>query len=420
MHVRKSRFFRLILIAPLIGIIAGLAGTGLVLLLHFTQHLAFGYSQDAIISSTNFLNGVSAASPSRRLMSLIFAGLIAGFGWFFLYRYGRPLRSIKQALLAKNPFMPVVSTSIHVLLQIITIALGSPLGREVAPRELAAMFTICLTKKFNFNTDEIKILLACAAGAGLAAVYNVPLGGALFTLEVLLVHVSYQTVMLAFLISAISTGIAWVCIGHIIQYPLHLVYCLDLSFLVWALLVGPCIGLVAFYFHVLTERAAKKAPKNWHLPLFCSINFIVIGVLAIYFPAILGNGKSASFVGFNENTSMNFAITLLMLRIIVIYGSLRAGAKGGLLMPSFANGVLLAIIFGQLWGKVLPMSSFSNYGLVGGVAFLAAAQNMPITAIVLAFEFTRAEIPMLIPILLSVLGSLAVFLWMKSHFFKKN
>src|SRR5471032_3274207 len=180
------------LVVVLTGIGAGLGGMLLALLLHGIQHLAYGYSQDALISHESFLIGVSAASPERRILVLAICGLVAGLGWWAVYKYGRPLVSIKKAVSGDAPIMPPGSTTVHALLQIITVALGSPLGREVAPREIGAISAHWLSRRFDLTVRETQIMIACGAGAGLAAVYNVPLGGAVFVLEVLLGAFSWQ------------------------------------------------------------------------------------------------------------------------------------------------------------------------------------------------------------------------------------
>jgi H+/Cl- antiporter ClcA len=169
-----------------VGIASGVAGMGLGLLLRLVQHTAFGYSLHTIKSTESFVQGVSAASDSRRFLALCVCGAVAGVGWWLLYRFGRPLISIAQAVRENGPRMPFVATMIHAVLQIVTVALGSPLGREVAPRELAADFATWLSGRAGLDPGYTRIMIACGAGAGLAAVYNVPLGGTLFTLEVLL------------------------------------------------------------------------------------------------------------------------------------------------------------------------------------------------------------------------------------------
>src|ERR1700692_3236055 len=71
----------------LTGVGAGLGGMLLALLLHWIQHVAFGYSIQHVISSESFLDGVSGATPERRVLVLVICGLVAGLGWWTLYRF---------------------------------------------------------------------------------------------------------------------------------------------------------------------------------------------------------------------------------------------------------------------------------------------------------------------------------------------
>jgi H+/Cl- antiporter ClcA len=250
-----NQFTRFFIATLFTGCIAGLGGLLLVICLHAIQHIAFGYSLDLIISHISFYEGVSTASPIRRVIVLLGSGLVAGFGWWMLYHYGKPLVSIGQAIKAKKPYMPVVSTIIHAFLQIITIAMGSPLGREVAPREMGAMFSIWFSTRLKLNTDNIRVLLACGAGAGLAAVYNVPLGGALFTLEVLLRTFNRRMVLPALFTSILATLISRFGLGNEHQYQIFDMS-LSYSLLTWSLFTGPIFGITALWF----SRIVVSAP----------------------------------------------------------------------------------------------------------------------------------------------------------------
>lgn len=138
-------------------------------MLHFVQHLAYGYSLGEVISSESFLQGVNAAAPMRRVFVLTLCGMLAGAGWWALYRYSRPLISIKKAVQTPDQAMPLPETALHALLQIITVALGSPLGREVAPREIGSALASWLSHRADLTAEESRILIACGAGAGLTA-----------------------------------------------------------------------------------------------------------------------------------------------------------------------------------------------------------------------------------------------------------
>ena len=101
----RSPIVVLATVTVLTGIGAGLGGMLLALLLHWIQHLAYGYSTAHVISAESFLQGVSDSAPSRRLAVLSICGMVAGLGWWALYRFGSPLVSIPAAV-ADSPHRP--------------------------------------------------------------------------------------------------------------------------------------------------------------------------------------------------------------------------------------------------------------------------------------------------------------------------
>ncbi|MDN7426430.1 chloride channel protein [Burkholderia sp. AU45388] len=403
-----SPFARMAVVTVLTGLGAGLGGMLLALLLHAIQHLAYGYSLAHVIGPESFLTGVTAAEPLRRLAVLAGCGIVAGGGWWALYRYGRPLVSIRRAVRAADPRMPFVSTTVHALLQIVTVALGSPLGREVAPREIGSLLAGRFAHAARLTPDDCRLMVACGAGAGLAAVYNVPLGGAIFVLEVLLGTFELRALIVAVVTSAIAAVVAWIGLGNEHQYTVP-AFVLSTPLVAWSIVCGPLFGFAAYGFVRLTSRARANAPKDWRLPVFALLNFAVIGVLAMGFPQLLGNGKGPASLGFDGTLTIGFAATLLVLKVLIEAGSLRAGAEGGLLTPGLANGALLGVVLGGLWSAVWPGASLGGCALIGATAFLAASMQMPITAVVLMLEFTRANHDSLVPMLLAVAGSLVAY-----------
>jgi H+/Cl- antiporter ClcA len=392
----------------LTGIGAGIGGMSLALLLHFIQHIAYGYSVDVIISGESFLQGVNASPPTRRVSALATCGLIAGLGWWCIYRFGPPLVTIRKAVGAVDPRMPVITTTAHALLQIITVALGSPLGREVAPREIGAALAGWLSDRAGLAAEDSRIMVACGAGAGLAAVYNVPIGGALFALEVLLGTFNLSAVIIALVTSVIAALVAWIGLGDASQYTAP-PFAITPSLVIWSVVAGPVFGFAAYGFARLTSAARARAPRDWRLIVGCLGVFLVIGLLAIPFPQLLGNGKGPTQMGFDNELSIQLAATLLLLKLLATTGCLRAGAEGGLLTPGLAIGALLALLIGGLWNLACSDVPPGAFAIVGGAAFLASSMKMPITAIVLVVEFTHVDHDFLFPICFAVGGSIAVF-----------
>lgn len=393
--------------ALLIGIGAGLGGMGLALLLHLIQHLAYGYSVGAVIGHQSFLEGVSAAPPLRRVVILGLCGLIAGGGWWLVYRFARPLISIRKAVDGEDHRMPILATTGHALLQIVTVALGSPLGREVAPREIGALFAGWLSRRLGLSSGDCRILVACGAGAGLAAVYNVPLAGALFTLEVLLASFRLAAVIPAMATSVIAAMVAWGGLGDEAQYQVQH-FALSPSMVAWSLLAGPIFGLGGHWYSKLAAAARTRAPRDGRLFVWCLGAFLLVGLLAIPFPQLLGNGKGPTQLGFDNHLGAGLAAALLCLKLVATTAALRAGAEGGLLTPGLTIGALLAILLGSGWCLIFPAVPLGAFAIIGAATFLAASMKMPLTAVALLVEFTRVDHDFLFPMLFAVAGAMAV------------
>src|SRR6266481_9120663 len=315
--IRKPRWLILVLVTFATGIASGLGGMALALLLRLVQHIAYGLHTS--IARVSFLQEVTAASDLRRFLALCSCGAVAGIGWWLLYRFGSPLVSIAQAV-RKGGRMPFWATLTHAILQIVTVGLGSPLGREVAPRELGAALATKLCARANLTPECTRIMIACGAGAGLAAVYNVPLGGTLFTLEVLLETFSLPASVAALATCVMATLVAWLGLGNGLQYSVPPL-AISPPIIVWSLLVGPVMGAAAYLFVRVTEAARARAPRDWHLALWCALVFPIIGLLAIPFPQLLGNGKGVAQAGFDSEVGLTLAAKLLPPRVAVLVAS---------------------------------------------------------------------------------------------------
>ncbi len=199
----KNHLIRLIAVV-LTGILAGLSGMVLALILHAIQHRLLVTVTGRSSVRCHFYRASRSRPRPRRIVAIVAGGAVAGFGWWLLGRYGQRRVSIAAAVANPCVPMPAGTTTIHALLQIVTVALGSPLGREVAPREMGALGAGMVARKLRLLEDETRTLIACGAGAGLAAVYNVPLAGALFSLEVMLLSFSWEKTLAAMMTSAIA------------------------------------------------------------------------------------------------------------------------------------------------------------------------------------------------------------------------
>ena len=372
------------------GIIGGMVGIVLTEIMHTIQHLAYGYGSDGLYVS--FREGVSQASSARRIGVMAFCGTMVGLGWWLLKRHGRPQPSIKAVV--KNPLagFPFFETVSHALLQIITVGLGSPLGREVAPREMTAAFASVGVNRFGLGEDDARLVIACASGAGLAAVYNVPLASTLFILEAML---------------GLWTQQAVIGLGDVQQYhPTNL--SINTSLLWFSAIIGPILGAIAVFF----QRTAQKFPfikrDNVKIIPLAVCMFALIGVISIWFPEILGNGKAGNQLTFGGLTDWQHSLELTAVKWLVVLMALAVGAYGGLITPSMMLGSTIAFATATVWNSVFPEMSSESAAIVGAAVFLGVSLKMPLTAIAFILELTYAPVALLMPLCTGMAGAVWV------------
>ncbi len=401
---------KLAVITALVGIAGGVAGISVWLALQAIQFVAFGYPFGG------HREAADAPSGLNRFLALTAAGVLTGVAWWAIRRWAKPVVSVTAAVGGKR--MPALATVANAAVQILAVGLGASIGKEVAPREIGAWLSQLVTARAGLTARETRILVACGAAAGLAAVYDVPLGGALFAVEVLLGELTFATALPAFATSAIAAFTARLVIPDEVLYHVPAMH-MSPSLLVWALVVGPLLGFAGVGFVKLTNRLQGMAPKGWHLLVVLPVVFAMVGLIAVPFPEILGNGRALGLVAMNATTEapefaglspIVFLLLLAVIRTITTSATIGAGAVGGTLTPSIAIGSAAGAALGGLWVLLWPAdgSNLAAFAFVGAAAFLATTMRAPFTALVLVVEFTQEGTDILIPSLLAITGSVAV------------
>ncbi|WP_154097343.1 chloride channel protein [Microbacterium testaceum] len=386
-------------IATLItGVATGLAVLLLVWIVHSLEHLVWGHEEGP------FLDGL--AYPSVWWLPIVTvggAGVVAAVGWYLLRRFGRTLATVEQGV--DGARMPWWETLVDTVLQVGSVAMGASIGKEVAPRELSAMAGSKIVWWFGLDPRWRRILIASAAGAGLAAVYNVPLAGALFAVEILLAQFSVGAAVVALTVSAVATLVARPLVGDGSLYAVGSLE-VNASLIVAAVLIGPLMGWGATSFATITKKLSRFRPQGWKLLVVLPLTFTAVGALGAAFPLILGNGRALATAGFDLSQPALLLIALAVLKYVATTASLGSGAIGGTLQPSVAIGAALGAAAAAGWAFVWPGADGTALAIVAASAFLASNMRAPFTAIALIIEFTNTGFTLLLPIFLAVAGSL--------------
>ena len=456
-----------IVLGVLIGVGAGL----LTLLLYGVEHVLLGYIEGPE------LPGPFGVPAARRAISVTVGLSIAGIIWYLLRHKTTAVPSVKKAVAGKR--MPFWQTIAHVVLQIFIVGSGASIGREVAPRELGAMLAQRFCDLFHIEgVDGIdrRMVVAVAAGAGLGGVYDAPLAGMFFAVEILLVDVTIEKVAFGLGMSAIAAFVAVAIKGH----------CL---LMLGALICGAACGAGGALFRKGSQWAEAHKPTGKAILWQMTLAGLITGLMAIVVPQVMGNGRAAAQLGFStfipetagtagamqwassaaaspwnlltgggnvsdsasgggagsgmasfwamlqggsgpSGSVMNAGFPLSQSNIWMLLGvlaltfvakalvtlmTIRSGASGGVLQPGIALGSTLGAMLGLVWILMFPTDSVTVCALIGAASLLSASQQAPLMAMCLVMELSEAPITFFVPVGMAVATSSLISKWLLSR-----
>lgn len=380
----------------LTGIGTGLGAAALTRLLELIQHVAWKGSP------TNILEAAQHASALRHVMVLLCGGVLTGVGQLLL----KQLTSANgiettAAIWLYAGRMPALRTLGSAVLSIFAVGMGASLGREGAPKQAGAVFANFFSDQGSLSDEQRRLLVSCGAGAGMSAAYGVPLGGALFALEVMRGKLALRYVLPAVFASMLATGVSWIALPNAPTYNIPS-YSTSASVIVWAVLMGPIAGIASVGYVRLIRRADQNKPKGWQRLIVPVIALGLVGVVSIWFPQILGNGKDLSQLLFTNEVAPLLLLSLLFLKPAATAICIRGGIPGGLFTPSLTAGALLGAVLGHAWSWVWPGVSPGLFAILGAGAVVAATTQGPISAVVLMMELTGRDRSFILPLLIIV------------------
>jgi chloride channel protein, CIC family len=380
----------------LTGIGTGLAAAGLTRLLELIQRLAWHGS------ATNVLEAAQHASIARHVIVLVAGGVLTGLGQVLL----KQLTSANgiettAAIWLYAGRMPALQTLGSAVLSIFAVGMGASLGREGAPKQAGAVFANFFSDRGSLSDEQRRLLVSCGSGAGMGAAYGVPLGGALFALEVMRGKLALRYVLPAVFASLIASGVSWLFLPNAPTYIIP-AYTSPASVIVWAVLAGPIVAIASVGYVRLVRWAYQNKPKGWQRIITPAIALGLVGVVSIWFPQILGNGKDVSQLLFTGQVAPGLLLALLFLKPAATAICIRGGTPGGLFTPSLTAGALLGAVLGHAWSWLWPGVSPGLFAILGAGAVVAATTQGPISAVVLMIELTGRDRSFILPLLIIV------------------
>lgn len=241
--------------------------------------------------------------------------------------------------------------------------------------------------------------MACGGGAGLAAVYNVPLGGAVFAAEILYGSFTLPTILPALACSFIATIVAWIGLGNGPTYADIPSFHFSGSLMVWSVPAGCVIGILAVLYVRLIGWISHHRVSGTSVLWIMPAAFTLVGVVGIWYPQLFGNGKDMAHQAFLGVGSVGLLFALFALKPLVTALTLGSGASGGLFTPFLSTGAMLGAFLGVVWTHLWPGTPIGAFALVGAAAMVGSSMQAPLTGLVLILELTHSGFAIVVPMM---------------------
>jgi CIC family chloride channel protein len=313
------------------GALAGLGAGGLLAVLRLVQRLSWPEAQ-------TFVAAVEASSPLRRVLVPALAGAGVGVIALLLRRPlgGHGTARIIEAIWNRGRELALGRALVRGLASVTAVGMGASLGREGALVQTGAAAGSWLASRLGIAQPQARVLVACGAASGISAAYDVPIGGALFGLEVLLGSFALELLGPIVVSCVVATAVARTLPGVHVEYGVPDYELLRPSEIAIGLALAPLFGLAsAVYVRVMgwVEVQLDRLPR-WMQPALPPLALALVGAAAIRWPPLLGNGFDTIQAILLGGVPLAALAVLPFLKLLASAVCAGAGVQGGLYTPS--------------------------------------------------------------------------------------
>jgi len=402
------------LLAALIGCLAGLIAYVLYDLIGLFTNLAYYHQW-----SFHFRSPENTQIGPWIIVTPVIGGLIVGF----MAKYGTDkikghgIPEAMEAVLHSRSRIEAKVAILKPLSAAIAIGTGGPFGAEGPIIQTGGAFGSLVGQLISTTAAERKVLLACGAGAGMAATFNTPIAGVILAIELLLFEFRSRSFIPLVIASTLATSVRAVLLGQRSMFSMGNVDFDVLRGLPFYLVLGLVCGAAAIGFTKVlywVEDQFDRLPIDdlWHP----AIGALGLGIIGFFVPRVLGVGYDTISDILNNNLALKLLILIAVFKALALVISLGSGTSGGLLAPMFMSSAALGGVFAMVANLIFPGAHLSPgaYALVAMAAVFGAASRATFAFIVFAFEITRDYNAILPLMLVCVIADLIAIRYLPS------
>lgn len=398
LRFRATEHTFMIIVAVIIGLLGGLGAVGIQFLIKVFQELFWG--------EWNLnLDYFSTVPWYIKILAPTVGGLMVGIIVFYVAKEakGHGVPEVMESIALRNGYIRARVVIAKLLASSICIGSGGSTGREGPVIQIGSSMGSTIGQFLRVNPERMKIFVACGAAAGIAAAFNAPVAGALFSVEIILGDFGVAQFSPIVIASVMATVISRLFLGNFPAFEVPKYHLVSPVELIPYAILGILSGLVALLFVKVLygmEDYFEKLKLNNIVKTM--IGGLCIGLIGIFVPHIYGVGYNSMNLALLGEMPWFLMLGLIFLKILATSISLGSGGSGGIFAPSLFLGTMTGGFFGALVHEIIPRYSATSgaYSLVGMAAVVAGATHAPITAILIIFELTN-DYAIILPLMIS-------------------
>jgi chloride channel protein, CIC family len=425
-QLKMTEHLFMMLAASLIGILAGFGAVGIKALIHYISDLSFS-------GDGSLLENIASAPMYLKILIPALGGLIVGplIYFFAPEAKGHGVPEVMQSVLTKGGIIRPRVAFVKAIASSITIGTGGSVGKEGPIIQIGSTIGSTIGQLLNVPTSRLKVLVGCGAAAGIAGAFNAPVAGALFAIEIILMDFAVASFSPIVIASVVATVISHAFEGDFAAFSVSHFEFVSAWEVLFYIILGGLSGLVSFLFIKILYFFEDFWDDRIKIKPYLKAMFggLIIGIIAIFFPEVMGvgydaidaaiNGRELVYHGlgsdvllaiggldFITHSAWIMAILLVFVKIFASSMTLGSGGSGGVFAPSLFIGAMLGAGYGWLVHLIFPeiTAGTGAYALVAMGGMVAGTTRAPITAILIVFELTK-ENAIILPLMLTCIGA---------------
>ena len=317
----------------------------------------------------------------------------------------------KGAVKPYNTFASIISSAL-------TVGFGGSVGLEGPSVSTGSAIGSNIGQLLRLNQKNIVVLIGMGCAAALASIFQAPITGIIFAIEVFMIDISMASLIPIIVSSFVAILTSYYFLGRAFEYTITTSTAFMPSNSLFYVGLGLFVGLMSAYFMYVYFKVDKKFKKIQSPWIRFGLGVTGLGILIFIFPALYGEGYEAINAALNGDTAIlfenelfasfqnNIWIILVMLLIIILLKAFAtsftfaAGGVGGTFAPALFIGSFSGMFFALLVNTLgLGNLNITNFALVGMGGVIAGMLHAPLTGIFLIAEITNGYslmVPMMI------------------------